>query len=388
MGELMRAEILVNVLSSARRNDQGCLELPPWGHPINAGVLPLFATRSDRFEPIGTAFFVTRYGHIVTATHNLDEVLKKEPGGERHRGGVHPIDNLNLRVAGLAVLHTYDAVPRRRRAALWPFDRSTGASPTDIAFCSPVWHIGQEPLPILNLPITFDPPRVGSMVSCVGYPGIKAPPGGLTLAELESGEWSERYEQRLNIVEGQVREIFTQRFAKGFAEGPCFSFDSDVGPGFSGGPVVNAEGYVCGVLWAGATSFFPRPSALASLLFPTLLTNIPTRLQWGEGKVQMDLNRPLYDVIANGGVETDGSEERVPLVPAGDGHRVDLRVPRADEDNYHDDFRGMQDGVGATLVPELKALFLRRGVSGGIADSDENATRPELQDDQHNGKPK
>lgn len=57
-----------------------CWDLPPWGHPLSQGVLPLFLVLEDRMFPIGTAFTVgKKLRFLMTAEHTIGEAIKHDP---------------------------------------------------------------------------------------------------------------------------------------------------------------------------------------------------------------------------------------------------------------------------------------------------------------------
>lgn len=65
-----------------------------------------------------------------------------------------------------------------------------------------------------------------------------------------------------------------------------FAIDAEVENGQSGGPVFNEEGFVCGVVSAGATGYFGEPASLTSLLYPALAIGIQFGFQQGPSAVR------------------------------------------------------------------------------------------------------
>ncbi|MDP9812619.1 hypothetical protein J2W42_005489 [Rhizobium tibeticum] len=321
-------------------------ELPPWGHPIAQGILPLFISYDRHFHPIGTAFTVgDGIKFVVSASHNVMEAFKHEARLRHLLGSKELPVALNLKEVGFHVLHQSMEGKEGGRLTLIPLENVTGAPPTDVIFGYPKFVDG---LGTINHKISFDLPPVGEKVWSIGYCDFGGRPIPVSDADDGTFDWMRDYKHRLMVVEGFVRRHFTLQFAAGFVEGPCFMFDSEISHAQSGGPVISTDGTVRGINSSGATNFFNEPASLASLLYPILFKKLNFGVQ--VGPVRINGSREIVDLIAEGVIRTDGSEERLGI--AYDENRGEYfanpAAPLSMQNFVHDDFRGYQDGRAAT----------------------------------------
>lgn len=206
---------------------------------------------------------------------------------------------------------------------------------------------------MLCLPLGFNPPRIGSTVFSIGYTDF-APADGIPVSDVVNGmfDWARDYRHRLVVTEGKVERIFTQRSDGGYCRGPSFAFNNHIAHGQSGGPVVSQEGVVVGINTGDVTSRFGRPMSLASMLYPMLLTGIRfgTTLGGANFKINLNANRHLVELVTDGVISSDGSEQHVGIhaAPDGEGWAVGPRIPIEDREFVHDDFHGFQDRRVAT----------------------------------------
>src|SRR5262249_54560768 len=102
-------------------------ELPPWGHPISQGILPLFITFEGRLFPVGTAFTIGRsVPFIVTAAHNIREVLKYEPRLSHLLTERDLPKAIDLKLAGISVLHHAVNESGHITLNIWPLETVEG----------------------------------------------------------------------------------------------------------------------------------------------------------------------------------------------------------------------------------------------------------------------
>lgn len=335
-------------------------ELPAWGHPLSQGVLPLFLVVDDNLFPIGTAFTVGKsMRFLLTAEHTIAEAIKHEPALEKLRiqGRLPP--KADLTRAQLSVLYQRRDSHDKIEFMLWPIQHVDGAPPTDVVFAYPKFVEGY---PTLAARLSFDLPPVGSRIFSVGYVVEKFPVDGIPLAAVKSGDfdWKSDYSHRFHVFEGTVERIFTQCFAKGFVEGPCFLFDNEIPHGLSGGPVYTSDGLVRGVNSAGASMFFDTPKSLASLLYPLIPIQLNASAQ--VGPLTLNANLPLLEHVRTGSITTDGSEQRLGILIDNDGAMT--VSPRSTPEllQYcHDDFAGYQANASATTTdsPQHRIRFDR-----------------------------
>jgi hypothetical protein len=328
---------------------QSAWELPPWGHPLSQGVMPLFISAAGRLIPVGTAF-TTGSGvtFVISAEHNIREVFSHERRlGHLKTERTLP-EAISLREVGLYVLYQrwHDESEAQIDYMLWPLENVDGAPPTDIVFGFPKF---QTEWPTLNMRLGLELPQHGERVLSIGYTDFQVPAGGIDLDTVNSGEfnWRTDYAHKFVVVEGHVCNIFTQRFASSFVDGPCFSFDAEIFHGQSGGPIISAEtGIVRGVNSAGATSYFHSPTSLGSLLYPLVMTNLNTGVQLGP--IRLNSRQPVLNWIAMGKITTDGGENRLAITEAEGSVAVCASAPIASADFVYDDFAGFQEGRRAT----------------------------------------
>jgi hypothetical protein len=118
------------------------------------------------------------------------------------------------------------------------------------------------------------------------------------------------------------------------------------------------EGLIRGICSAGATIFFDRPTTIASLLYPFLFIQLSFGVTMGP--IRMNGSQPLINLIAQGMIPTDGSEERVAVGQDAvkGSFYVNPRAESAMSDYIHDDFQALQDGRKATQ--ERRPIFRLR----------------------------
>lgn len=332
-------------------------ELPPWGHTLSQGVLPLFITHDGHLFPIGTAFTIGRgVCFAVSAAHNIREAWKHEERLNHLLFTDKLPASADLKEAGISLLYQRPT-STGISFGIWPLETVEGAPPSDLVIGYPQF---QSDFPTLVNRMSFDIPEIGRTVWSIGYTDMT--PAKIPVADLISGKFDlmRDYSHKLTVIEGQVERIFTQKFASGFVEGACFAFDGEIAHGQSGGPVMTTDGVVIGVNSASATGFFDRPMSIASLLYPMLFHQL--RFGVTTGPIRMNASRPMIDLIFEGRIPTDGSEERVAVCQddVTGVFSVSPKSPIATAEFVHDDFSSFQQGRTAT--PQSKIVYRLRKV--------------------------
>jgi hypothetical protein len=334
--------------------------LPAWGHPASLGILPLFVTVDNCLIPIGTACSTGRgIKFIVSAEHNIRESLKYEVTLKHLLFEQKLPENIQLKDVGLSVLIQHVSENDQVHVSIVPLENIDGGPPTDIVFGYPKF---MEGLGSLAFPLTFDPPEHGDRVWSVGYTNFRFPEGGVPVEKIITGEfdWLNEYSHELRVVVGHVDRIFIQKFASGFITGPCFTFTAEVPSGLSGGSIISSKGFITGINSATASSFFDCPMSIGSLLYPMLFTTL--RFGASLGPLRINSQRSVLELIVQGVLSTDGSEEHLGITQTDDGkpYAAGPRMPISMKDYVHDDFHGFQKKKMATLETKPVSSFRRK----------------------------
>lgn len=342
-------------------------DLPPWGHPLAQGVMPLFVTFEDRLFPVGTAFTIGRaIRFVVTAAHNVKEAWRFEKRLSHLLIAQSLPSSIDLKHAGLSVLYHRQDQDGRIGFAIWPLETVDGAPPTDVVIGHPTFSTG---LPTLVNRLRFDLPERGEKMWCVGYSEFKFPSEGISLDLVRGGrfDWRNDYGHRFTVVEGFVECVFIQRFAKAFVDGPCFMLDSSIAHGMSGGPVLSTDGAIRGINSAGAASFLNRPASIASLLYPLLPMNLRFGLSFGP-QFRINASRAFIELVTQDSIPSDRSEERLGLQQDCETGSllVSPTMPISLSGHVYDDFDGFQRGVHASTQtgPVFRIRRLEREQQG------------------------
>jgi hypothetical protein len=257
---------------------------------------------------------------------------------------------VELTESGICLLYRRPNEGAEDSLAIWPFETIEGAPPSDLVIGHPQF---QSRFPTLVNRISFDVPPIGERVWSIVYTDME-PTSGIPLADVQNGKFNIRrdYSHKFMVVESHVERIFTQRFAAGFVGGSCFTFEGEAAHGQSGGPVMYTDGVVCGVNSA-VTQAFGSPRTIASMLYPMLFQNLRFGVSIAP-TFRLNASHPFVELIFQGTIPTDGSEERVAARFDKERNQfsVSPRIATSDVEFVHDDFPSFQAGRIATKQTE------------------------------------
>ena len=156
-----------------------------------------------------------------------------------------------------------------------------------------------------TLPVSTKSPRPGDTVYCIGHHNYvnKEYMPYEELTQPNIAKIMSQFEHEFRVSMGTVTDVFVEKYVNGFADGPCFRIDCSIEHGQSGGPVINSDGYVCGINMCG-TLDDDEDACLAATITPSfgVLTDIPESMSKREG---MPKKVSLAQMIKRGMIATD-----------------------------------------------------------------------------------
>jgi len=285
-------------------------DLPPYAHEIHEIVMPLLGFRNDRIYPIGTCFMVSPLGLIMSATHNVSYGLTSLSSNLTPDKLASADGQKTLCITDFALYAFWQHVlPNKLEGMLWPLSYATQNQPGDIVFgrLKPAtWEAESAPVRFKPLCLSPGMPRAGSMVFVVGYSEMPEA-GSVTNVQSNSATRLHLdYSHRLSVSVGTVQTLYSKRRDQSIFCFPCFKTDAAIKPGFSGGPVFNEAGFVCGVACGEGVyeSSGSKTNGFVSLIYPSLVTHLDIAFSNRRSGVT-----PL-ELIANSFILTDGSEAK------------------------------------------------------------------------------
>lgn len=232
---------------------------------------------------LGTGFFISCSGLLITATHVVTDPI------ERKYGGITELDEVNwdlgdLKLGVMIPLNpvsqgdgfiyrdiTWATFLAKRSESPLPIAGSNLKLTTDTAICQvdPIADgIPHQPLSIVQSSIVGHGMSVGKTATVVGY-------GDMQDVELRSETdkvMSGDFQFNLHVSTGKIIERFPDNLIERQVPTPgaCFSASLQLPPGMSGSPIFDAEGiYVHGVVSRGWTD----ESGLAQFGYGSMLAH-------------------------------------------------------------------------------------------------------------------
>jgi Trypsin-like peptidase domain len=203
------------------------------------GIAPIYKVSLEgNVDLIGTGFWITEKGHLVTAWHVIADNIGKD--GE-DRGPIYAIQTYADRGVVPRVLRKSDQHPVY-----------------DLALSETLGPGGYDANPTWTFSMTLAEPTVGDFVGTYSflsfdqkfdgekYEGISTDHFHGTLGIPDLGLiYQLRFAARIN--RGEVLEVFPEGRDRVIMPFPCFRSDIPIYGANSGGPVFNRAGQVCGV---------------------------------------------------------------------------------------------------------------------------------------------
>jgi len=254
---------------------------------MSESVVPIVANvhGESRLRCVGTGFFVSCTGLLITAAHVITDPI------ERKYGGVAEHDEVTwlTRELNFGVLVRTNPIFQRPGFVFYPFEwtmflaeKRPNPLPfrdvdlklnSDIAICkvpSRADGNAHQPLTIVQSGIRGTSLVVGASVGAVGYSGMN----DVDLAQGDDGGIVFHGNFDLFGSVGKISEWFPDNSVSKAVStpGPCFSFDAKIPPGMSGSPIFDREGiYVHGVVSKGLEGLNgPEKLGFGSMLAPSM----------------------------------------------------------------------------------------------------------------------
>jgi len=275
--------------------------------------MPLLVISGQQLIAIGTGFAVTSDGLMITAAHVVEEAVKHGAPRKRQDGGF----DCDLQLYALYVTNQKNHDRNQYVGGPLPVLKFWHSPELDIAFCrlgSPYGLGGWMPnLPIFVLSPSI--PAVGEKVCGCGYYQMKGNVGRVT----DNGNVEVHYSQNTAYTPGSVSEVHPVKRDSAMLRFPCFRTDARFDPGMSGGPVINQQGNVCGVICSSlpADELSPIHVSYASLIWPAFGTPIEVERPGQESAMTI-----LYDLAKEGRVEVDRSFDSMQVTMHSNGSRT------------------------------------------------------------------
>jgi Trypsin-like peptidase domain len=266
---------------------------------LGRSIVPIVARELDGslLRAIGTGFFVSCTGLLITAAHVIQDPM------DRKYGDVIEVETHTFRAGKiqLGVMLPLNPLAEGRGFRFIPIEWASFLaekceSPlsfvdeglkltTDIAICK-VQELNSpfpfQPLAVIQPGIKGIGIDVGKQANALGY-------GGMRDLSFSDGKALDDFSFDLYVSKGRVIE----RFPKNLSEktvptpGPCFSTDSKYPGGMSGSPIFDDEGiYVHGVVSRGLEGAQgPEAHGYGSMIAPSL--SLPIKNMQGKSLIEL-----------------------------------------------------------------------------------------------------
>lgn len=217
---------------------------------------PVLVTSNGQQTVLGTATFLTP-GMFLTAKHVIEDTPIGTAGNK--------IEIWHMRKGG--------------KALIWKVEHTLSLSDYDVSIllCS---SVPAETIALIKdhafgrVSIDLHAPTIGDRVRALGYPFPKSTTPDKPFFLDDAHDISYVHDISLWSMGGKVEEIYYQ--GAGLVKNPCFQTDAAIDRGMSGGPVLNKNGFLCGIVSSGIepTDEAPFYTAFVSLLAQAFITEL------------------------------------------------------------------------------------------------------------------
>lgn len=263
---------------------------------IQKAVMPIVAFADGQCVPLGTGFVIAERGLMMTAKHNIEELIAGKMKKRDGEGYYEKIEKI------YAVYLTNDLQKDNTFiGGLWPIHNAAFAAETDIAFLQLVPLLRNKQL--YKLPtLTLSPglPKEGEKIFGFGYYQIKTQVSKEELADTDTL----KYFHRNAFTKGKIIEVHPEKRDSVMLPYPSIHVNARFEGGMSGGPIFNGSGNVVGVICSSYDQIEGQLgySSYASLIWPTLGT--PIKISVRNGFEIINSVNP-YQLIQMGYVKSD-----------------------------------------------------------------------------------
>jgi len=234
---------------------------------------------------MGTGVFFAP-GLGLTARHVIDACVHHY-GSQRQLGPNHYLSNF--------LVETFRVLDwDKNEVSYVRLDKLYGIGTSDLTIFSGWLH--EEDLPRLQgVHLTYEPPNIGSIVTCFGYPNTPLP---------TKSEKGIHIRLKGMTTQGRVTRVFPHQRDSGSICFPSFEIVGRFDSGMSGGPVFNDDGALCGIISASSAPSIDDPDgeyiSYAALLWPMLGREIAVD----------DVDTPIYELVDRGWIKFVTGRER------------------------------------------------------------------------------
>jgi Trypsin-like peptidase domain len=293
--------------------------LAEFGHRIQQCVMTLVVIDDGAVVPVGTGFVIAVDGLLMTASHVITEAMKRVV----HR--TNPNGEMERQLALFALYLTSETQGDSREnviGGLIPITHVAFPEELDIGYCS-LRRPLRDGIPLRFPVFRLSPglPKVGEQILGFGYYGMK---GHITDSSSD-GAIHIDYRQETAFTRGRIVEVHSPMRDRGMLHFPCFRTDARFEHGMSGGPILNENGSVCGVICSSFPPFETDPEHISfgSLVWPALGISVEGALREG-GPVE---KVTIYELVQRGIVQCDETIAQVQVIMGDNGERsIHLRL--------------------------------------------------------------